>query len=181
MEENIGGRIIITEAQIKERIADLAAEISRDYEGLNPIIITVLRGAVYFMVDLTRQLTIPHSIDFLAISGYGPNPRSVGVRITKDLDQNIHGQHVLIVEDIVDTGLTLHYLTRTLRERGPASLKVCAFFDRAAQRIANLPLEYKGFEITDEWIVGYGLDYKEKWRNLNCVMSIAEIAKHKQR
>ncbi len=175
MEEHVGGRVIITEAQIRERIADLAAEISRDYEGLNPVIVTVLRGAVYFMVDLTRQLTIPHAIDFLAISGYGPSPRSGGVRITKDLDMNIENQHVLIVEDIVDTGLTLHYLCRALRERGTASLKLCACFDREAQRIANLSLDYRGFEIAEEWVVGYGLDYKEKWRNLNCVMSIAEL------
>lgn len=179
MEDHVGGKVIITEAQIKERIGELAAEISRDYEGLNPVIVTVLRGAVYFMVDLTRQLTIPHSIDFLAISGYGPNPRSGGVRITKDLDENIHDRHVLIVEDIVDTGLTLHYLSRALRERGPASLKVCACFDRAAQRIANQPLDYRGFEIDEEWVVGYGLDYKDQWRNLNCVMSVAELANPK--
>ena len=167
-------RIILTEEQIKSRVKDLAAEISADYEGLNPIVVAVLRGAVYFFVDLSRELSIPHSIDFLAISSYGAHPRVGGVKITKDLDLDIHGQHVLVVEDIIDTGLTLHYLIRALRERGPASLKVCALLDRSAQRIANLHLDYRGFEIEDEWVIGYGLDYKGQWRNLPCVMTVKE-------
>lgn len=171
MEKQCNGRIIITEDRIKKRIMELAKEISSDYEGLSPIIVTVLRGAVYFMVDLTRALSIPHTIDFLAISGYGPHPRSGGVRITKDLDMDVQGRHILIVEDIIDTGLTLHYLTRALRERGPASLKVCVCFDRSAQRIANLNIDYRGFEIDEDWVVGYGLDADEKWRNLPCVMT----------
>jgi len=174
MEGSHNGRIIITEEQIKKRIKELAAEISSDYEGLSPIIVTILRGAVYFMVDLTRALSIPHAIDFLAISGYGPYPRSGGVRITKDLDLDVHGQHVLIVEDIIDTGLTLHYLTRALKERGPASLKVCVCFDRSAQRIANLHIDYRGFEIAEDWVIGYGLDSKEKWRNLTYVKTVTE-------
>lgn len=174
MEASHNGRVIITEEQIKRRIADLAAEISSDYEGLSPIIVTILRGAVYFMVDLTRALTIPHAIDFLSISGYGPHPRSGGVRITKDLDLDVHCQHVLVVEDIIDTGLTLHYLTRALKERGPASLKVCVCFDRSAQRIANLHVDYRGFEIDDDWVIGYGLDSKERWRNLPYVRTLTE-------
>lgn len=172
MKEINKGRVILTEEQIKGRVGTLAAEISRDYEGLDPIVVTVLRGAVYFFVDLTRSLSIPHSIDFLAISSYGPHPRVGGVRITKDLDLDIHGRHVLIVEDIIDTGLTLHYLIRALRERGPASLKVCVFLDRTAQRIANLHVDYRGFEIEEEWVVGYGLDYGDKWRNLSYVVTM---------
>lgn len=168
------GQTVITEKEIKKRIAELAAEISADYQGLNPVIVTVLRGAVYFMVDLTRALTISHSIDFLAISGYGPHPRSGGVRITKDLDIDVQGKHVLIVEDIIDTGLTLHYLYRTLRERGPASLKVCVCFDRTAQRIADMHVDYRGFEIEADWVMGYGLDYKENWRNLLCVRTVTQ-------
>jgi hypoxanthine phosphoribosyltransferase len=149
----------------------LAAEISSDYEGLNPIN-TVLRGAVYFFVDLSRELSIPHSIDFLPISSYGPCPRTGVVRITKNMD--IHGQHVLVVEDIIDTGLTLHYLTRTLPERGPASLKVCTFLDRAVQRIAKLQVDYRGFQTDEEYLVGYGLDYKGKWMNLPYIMAVTE-------
>lgn len=174
--ESPKGKVILSEEEIKNRVRDMAREISADYEGLSPIIITVLRGAVYFFVDLSRSLSVQHSIDFLAISSYGPNPSSGVVRITKDLDLDIHGQHVLIVEDIIDTGLTLHYLTRTLRERGPASLKICTFFDRAAQRIAKLHIDYRGFEIEEEYLVGYGLDYKDRWRSLPYVIAVTEEA-----
>ncbi|HBT20794.1 MAG TPA: hypoxanthine phosphoribosyltransferase [Peptococcaceae bacterium] len=166
------GKIIIPEKEIRKRVEELAEQISRDYEGLNPIIITVLRGAVYFMVDLTRHLTIPHRIDFLAIASYGPATQTGVVRITKDLDLDIHNEHVLILEDIVDTGLTLHYLLRILKERGPASIKICAFLDRAAQRIANLNIDYKGFEIGEDFVVGYGLDREEKYRNLPYIMAV---------
>lgn len=168
------GKVLFSETEIKNRVKSLAQEISADYEGLTPILITVLRGAVYFLVDLSRELTIPHAIDFLGISGYGPYTQTGVVRITKDLDMDIHGQHVLIIEDIVDTGLTLHYLIRSLKERGPASLKTCTFLDRSAQRIADLHIDYCGFEINDEFVVGYGLDHGEKLRNLHYVMRIEE-------
>jgi hypoxanthine phosphoribosyltransferase len=170
----VKGKIIISKEELNSRVKSLAGEISADYEGLNPVIITVLRGAVYFFVDLSRELSIPHSIDFLAISSYGPCPGTGVVRITKDLEVDIHGQHVLLVEDIIDTGLTLHYLIRTLRERGPASLKVCTFLDRPVQRIAKLQVDYRGFETDEEYLVGYGLDYKGKWRNLPYIMAVTE-------
>lgn len=127
--DSIEGKVVLNEAEIRSRVKDLAREISADYEGLTPILVAVLRGAVFFLVDLSRELTVPHAIDFLGISGYGPRTQTGVVRITKDLDMDIHERHVLIVEDIVDTGLTLHYLTRSLRERGPASLKTCTFLD----------------------------------------------------
>ncbi|NLO90020.1 MAG: hypoxanthine phosphoribosyltransferase [Clostridia bacterium] len=168
------GKIIISEEEIQGKVRELAGQISKDYEGLNPIIITVLRGAVYFMVDLTRYLTIPHRIDFLAISSYGPAAQTGGVRITKDLDLDIHDEHVLILEDIVDTGLTLHYLLRILKERGPASIKICTFLDRAAQRIADLHIDYRGFEVGEAFVVGYGLDRDEKFRNLQYIMAVEE-------
>ena len=168
------GKVVLNEAEIRSRVKALAREISADYEGLTPILVAVLRGAVFFLVDLSRELTVPHTIDFLGISGYGPRTQTGVVRITKDLDMDIHERHVLIVEDIVDTGLTLHYLTRSLRERGPASLKTCTFLDRSAQRIADLHIDYKGFEIDEEYVVGYGLDYEEKWRSLKHVVAIKE-------
>ena len=172
--DSIEGKVVLNEAEIRSRVKDLAREISADYEGLTPILVAVLRGAVFFLVDLSRELTVPHAIDFLGISGYGPRTQTGVVRITKDLDMDIHERHVLIVEDIVDTGLTLHYLTRSLRERGPASLKTCTFLDRSAQRIADLHIDYKGFEIDDEYVVGYSLDYEEKWRSLKHVVAIKE-------
>lgn len=172
--DSIEGKVVLNEAEIRSRVKALAREISADYEGLTPILVAVLRGAVFFLVDLSRELTVPHAIDFLGISGYGPRTQTGVVRITKDLDMDIHERHVLIVEDIVDTGLTLHYLTRSLRERGPASLKTCTFLDRSAQRIADLHIDYKGFEINDEYVVGYGLDYEEKWRSLKHVVAIKE-------
>jgi len=165
-------RIIFSQEEIDARVGELAKEISEDYKGLNPIIVTVLRGAVYFMVDLTRRLTISHRLDFLAISSYGPSTQTGVVRITKDLDMDIHDQHVLVIEDIVDTGLTLHYLLRILKERGPASIKICTFLDRAAQRIADLHIDYRGFEVTDVFVVGYGLDRNERYRNLPYIMAL---------
>ena len=174
MVDVIEGRVLFTQGEIEARVRALAREISSDYKGLNPVIVTVLRGAVYFLVDLTRNLSIPHRLDFLSISAYGPSTQTGAVRIIKDLEMDIHNEHVLVVEDIVDTGLTLHYLIRSLRERGPASLKVCTFLDRAAQRIADLHIDYSGFEIGDEFVVGYGLDNNESFRNLSHVIALEE-------
>ena len=168
------GKLMCTEEDIKLRVGVLAGQISNDYKDLNPVIVTVLRGAVYFMVDLTRKLTIPHKIDFLGISSYGPHAKTGVVKITKDLDIDIHDEHVLIIEDIVDTGLTLHYLIRTMKERGPASVKVCAFLDRVTHRIADLHIDYRGFEVSESFVVGYGLDSNEEYRNLNYVIALDE-------
>ena len=144
-----------------------------DYKGLNPVIITVLRGAVYFLLTFPVNCQYLTQLTFSLFPVTDPAPGQV-VRITKDLEVDIHGQHVLLVEDIIDTGLTLHYLIRTLRERGPASLKVCTFLDRPVQRIAKLQVDYRGFETDEEYLVGYGLDYKGKWRNLPYIMAVTE-------
>lgn len=171
MEDIPEGKVIFSSDEVKQRVKELAHQISADYKDLNPIIVTVLRGAVYFMVDLTREISVDHRLDFLGITSYGPATQSGVVKITKDLDFDINDQHVLIIEDIIDTGLTLHYLLRILRERGPASIKVCTFLDRAAQRIADLDIDYRGFEVIDEFVVGYGLDQHEKYRNLLHVLA----------
>jgi hypoxanthine phosphoribosyltransferase len=157
--------ILIEEARIKERIRELGSEISKDYRGKELVVICVLKGAVYFAVDLTRELSIPFILDFIAISSYGSSSFGV-VRITKDLDINIAEKDVLVVEDIVDTGLTLSYLLRNLSVRNPTSLKVCTLLDCPARRIVDVPLDYKGFEIPNVFVVGYGLDYRENFRSL---------------
>lgn len=166
MEDDIA-EVFISEEQIQQRVRELGAMISRDYAGQPPVLVGVLRGVVIFMADLLRAINIPVAVDFMAISRYGPTPETGGVvRLIKDLEESIEGRHVLFVEDIVDTGLTLNYLLRNLRGRGPASLEVCVLFDRPHHRLIDIDIAYKGFEIGDEFIVGYGLDYKEKYRNL---------------
>lgn len=161
------GEILFSEGQIAGRIKELGQAISRDYAGRDLVLAGVLRGAAFFLVDLVRAITIPVAIDFIAISSYGPGSRASGVvRIVKDLEEEIAGRDLLVVEDIVDTGLTLGYLLRILRERGPASLKVCTFLDRAVRRIVDPPIEYRGFEVPDKFVVGYGLDYQQRYRNL---------------
>jgi hypoxanthine phosphoribosyltransferase len=161
------GRIILSEADIQGRVAELAAQISEDYAGRNPLLIGVLRGVVFFMSDLLRAITIPVRLDFIAISRYDPLGRGKGpVRLVKDLEETIEGQHLIFVEDVIDTGLTLSYLLRLLRARGPASIEVCTLFNKPARRLANIPLKYKGFDIPDRFVVGYGLDYREAYRHL---------------
>ncbi len=161
------GEILFSEGQIAGRIKELGQAISRDYAGRDLVLAGVLRGAAFFLVDLARALTIPVATDFIAISSYGPGSRASGVvRIVKDLEEEIAGRDLLVVEDIVDTGLTLGYLLRILRERGPASLKVCTFLDRAVRRIVDPPIAYRGFEVPDKFVVGYGLDYQQRYRNL---------------
>ncbi len=157
-------RVLLTEEQIKARVAELGRQISQDYAGTQPVLIGVLKGVVCFMADLMRQISLPLSLEFMSISYFG-NEAS-GVRITKDLDRDIKGRHVLMVEDIVDTGMTLNYLLNYLATRQPASLKVCTLLDKKVRRIVDVPLHYVGFEIPDEFVVGYGLDYMEKYRNL---------------
>jgi len=161
------GRIILSEADIQGCVAELAAQISADYAGRNPLLIGVLRGVVFFMSDLLRAITIPVRLDFIAISRYGAQGSSKGpVRLVKDLEETIEGQHLVFVEDVIDTGLTLSYLLRLLRARGPASIEVCTLFNKPAHRLTNIPLKYKGFDLPDRFIVGYGLDYREAYRHL---------------
>jgi len=158
--------VLLTEQQIQQRVRGLGAAISADYAGLDPLLVGVLRGVVLFMADLMRAVSIPFGIDFLAITPYGAQAGPGQVRLLKDLETSIEGRHVLFVEDMVDTGLTLHTLLRMLRERQPASLHVCTLFDKPRLRLVKLPLRYVGFELPDRYVVGYGLDYRQRYRNL---------------
>ncbi len=159
--------ILVDETTLRERVDALAAEISEDYEGRELLIVGVLKGAVFFIADLMRALTVPCELDFMAISSYGAASDSSGVvRILKDLDISIENRDVLIVEDIVDSGLTLSYLRRTLEARRPASLEVCALLTKPARRQIDVPVRYVGFEIPNHFVVGYGLDFSERYRNL---------------
>jgi len=161
------GEVLIDEDRLQERIRELGQELSRDYEGRELLLVGVLKGAVFFMADLMRNLTIPCEIDFMAISSYGDSTDSSGVvRILKDLDINIEGRDVLIVEDIIDSGLTLSYLMRNLEARGPASLEICSLLTKPERREADVPVRYIGFEIPNRFVIGYGLDFAERYRNL---------------
>ena len=157
--------ILFSEAQIKERLQYLAQQISQDYVDRRLVLVSILRGSVFFATDLARLIDQPLSMDFLSISSYGEGSEGV-VRITKDLEENIAGKDVLVIEDIVDTGFTLKYLLRTLGGRNPKSLEVCTLLDRRARRIIDIDLKYVGFEIPDKFVVGYGLDYRQRYRNL---------------
>jgi hypoxanthine phosphoribosyltransferase len=162
------GGILITKEKISTRVNELAAEIQKDH-GVDPVLLVgVLKGSVVFLSDLMRYMpSIPVELDFLAVSSYGSSTQSSGiVRITKDLDEEITGRKVLVVEDIVDTGLTLHYLLNILRERSPKTLGVCTLLDKPDRRRVSVDITYRGFEIPDEFVVGYGLDYSGRWRNL---------------
>jgi hypoxanthine phosphoribosyltransferase len=161
------GEVLIDEAALRQRVAALGEEISSDYDGRDVLLVGVLKGAVFFMADLMRELALPCEIDFMAISSYGEGTDSSGVvRILKDLDSNITGRHVLVVEDIIDTGLTLSYLMRNLSAREPASLEVCALLVKHGRRESDVPVKYVGFEIPNRFVVGYGLDFAERYRNL---------------
>jgi hypoxanthine phosphoribosyltransferase len=157
--------ILFTEPRIQTRIGDLAREITDDYKDAKLVLVSILRGSVFFATDLARKIDLPLSMDFLSISSYGEDSEGV-VRITKDLEENIAGKDVLLIEDIVDTGFTLKYLLRTLAGRNPKTLEVCTLLDRKARRIIDLDLKYIGFEIPDKFVVGYGLDYRQRYRNL---------------
>ena len=160
-------QILIEEDALHTRIAELGEEISADYAGRDLLLIGVLKGAVFFMADLMRRLVVPCEIDFMAISSYGASTDSSGVvRILKDLDINIEGRHVLVVEDIIDSGLTLQYLIRNLEAREPASLEVCALLTKPARREIDIDVRYVGFEIPNQFVIGYGLDFAERYRNL---------------
>jgi hypoxanthine phosphoribosyltransferase len=167
------GEVLFSAEQIAARIGEMGAAISRDYTGRDLVLAGVLRGAAFFLVDLARALSIPATVDFIAIAGYGPSSKASGVvRIVKDLEEEIADRHLLVVEDIVDTGLTLGYLLRILRERGPATLQVCTLLDRPVRRIVDPPIAYRGFEIPDTFVVGYGLDYRQQYRNLPFIATL---------
>ncbi len=160
-------KILIDQEELQQRIAELGKEISRDYKGKDLLLICVLKGAVLFMSDLVQNIDIPLEMDFMAVSSYGNSTQSSGVvRILKDLDSSIEGKHLLIVEDIVDSGLTLSYLMELLKGRGVESIKVCSLLEKAGRRKAEVNIDYIGFQVPDEFVVGYGLDYAEKYRNL---------------
>ena len=164
------GEVLVTEEDLERRVAELGAEITRDYRGRDLILIGVLKGAVPFIADLMRSLEIDCEVDFMAVSSYGSSTDSSGVvRILKDLDATIEGRDVLLVEDIIDSGLTLHYLMKNLRARSPASLEVCALLTKPERRRIDLPIRYVGFEIPNVFAIGYGLDYGQRYRNLRHV------------
>lgn len=159
--------VLITADQLQARIAELGQQIATDYAHDSPLLVGVLKGAVVFMVDLARRINLPVEIDFMAVSSYGASTQSTGVvRILKDLDCAIDRRHVLVVEDIIDTGLTLRYLLENLRDRRPSSIRVCSLLRKQKARGTAPPIDYLGFEIPDQFVVGYGLDYAEKYRNL---------------
>ncbi len=159
--------VLLTEEQIRQRARELGQQISADYKGQDLLLVCVLKGAITFLADLMREITIPHAIDFMAISSYGASTESSGVvRILKDLDSNIEGRNVLIVEDIIDTGRTLSYITRNLRTRRPKSLRICTLLSKPSRREIEIPLHYVGFEIPNKFVIGYGLDFAEIYRSL---------------
>ncbi len=169
------GSVVVDAQALAERIRQLAAAISSDYAGRVPLLVGVLKGAVFFVSDLMRALEVPCEVDFMAVASYGDATSSSGVvRILKDLDRPIEGRDVLVVEDIVDSGLTLSYLLRTLRARGPASLEVCALLTKPERRKIDLPIRYVGFEIPDRFVIGYGLDFAERFRNLPFIAELEE-------
>ncbi len=159
--------ILIDEQQIKEKCAELGQAISRDYMGKSPILVTVLKGAVVFLADIIRCIDIPIELDFMVISSYGSGTRSPGnIKIVKDIDISLEGKDILIIEDILDSGQTLFHLTQMFKERNPASIKICTLLDKPSRRKADIKSDYVGFEVPDEFVVGYGLDYDERYRNL---------------
>jgi hypoxanthine phosphoribosyltransferase len=174
MPESTQGEILVPSEALQRRVRELGAEISRDYEGRELLLVCVLKGAVLFLSDLMRAITVPCEVDFMAVASYGDSTDSSGVvRILKDLDAPIEGRDVLIVEDIVDSGLTLQYLMRSLRARNPRSLEVCALLTKPARRKAEVGAKYVGFEIENRFVIGYGLDHAEKYRNLPYVAALS--------
>ena len=175
--ERAVGEILIDEETLAARVAELGVEVSSDYQGRDLLLIGVLKGAVFFMADLMRHLTVPCEVDFMAISSYGDSTDSSGiVRILKDLDINIEGRDVLVVEDIIDSGLTLSYLMRNLESREPATLEVCALLTKPDRREMEVPVRYVGFEIPNRFVIGYGLDFGERYRNLPYVAVLSDDA-----
>ena len=169
------GEVLVEAEDLQRRVTELAAEVSRDYADKDLVLIGVLKGAVFFVADLMRSLEVPCELDFMAVTSYGSATDSSGVvRILKDLDGSIEGRDALIVEDIIDSGLTLHYLLRNLRARNPASLEVCALLTKPERRRVDLPIKYVGFEIPNRFAIGYGLDHDQRYRNLDYVAALEE-------
>lgn len=165
MEEKVS--VLLSEEEVDKRIKEIGMQISKDYEGKNIHLICVLKGGVFFMCELAKRIDVPVSMDFMAISSYGADTKSSGIiKIIKDLDESITGKDVLVVEDIVDSGRTLSYLLEMLKDRKPNSLKLCTLLDKPDRRVVDVPVDYTGFQIPDEFVVGYGLDYAQKYRNL---------------
>ncbi|MEG1931635.1 MAG: hypoxanthine phosphoribosyltransferase [Pygmaiobacter sp.] len=159
--------VLLSEEELRAKVAEMGAQITADYRGKKLLLVTVLKGAVVFLTDLMRQIDLPAEIEFMVVSSYGSGVKSSGVvKIVKDLDTEIAGRDVLIVEDILDTGITLEYLTGLLRDRNPASIKIATLLDKPARRKGNITADYVGFSIPDEFVIGYGLDYDETYRNL---------------
>ena len=158
--------VLISKEEIANKVAEIASQLDKDYEGKNPLMICILKGSVLFFADIVRAMTIPLEIDFMAISSYGQGATSGIVKLVKDLDRSIENRHIVIVEDIIDTGNTLYYLKRMLNERHPSSIKICALLDKFERREANISVDYKAFDIRNEFVVGYGLDYAQNYRNL---------------
>jgi len=159
--------VLLTGEQIQARVGELGAQLGADYAGRDPVLVSVLKGSIVFLADLVRRMEIPLSIDLMEVSSYGASTESSGqVRILKDLSMAIDGRDVIVVEDIIDTGLTLNYLLRYLHEKGPASIRICCLLDKPARRLADISIDYRGFSIPDRFVIGYGLDYDERYRNL---------------
>ena len=160
-------KVLLSEEELHTRVAELGAQLSRDYEGKNLLMVSVLKGSVVFMADLMRAISQPAEIDFMVVSSYGSGVKSSGVvKIVKDLDINLEGKDILIVEDILDSGMTLDYIKGMLLDRNPASIRICTLLDKPTRRKADLQADYVGFTVPDEFVVGYGLDYDERYRNL---------------
>ena len=165
MEDRI--RVLLSEKEVNQKISEIAEQISRDYEGKSIHLICILKGGVFFTCELAKRLTVPVSLDFMSVSSYGDDTKSSGVvRIVKDLDEPLTDLHVLIVEDIIDSGRTLSYLVKELGERKPAGIRLCTLLDKPERRVTDVKVDYVGFNIPDEFVVGYGLDYAQKYRNL---------------
>ncbi|HEX9635006.1 MAG TPA: hypoxanthine phosphoribosyltransferase [Candidatus Limnocylindria bacterium] len=159
--------VLLSGERIQARVAELGAQLATDYAGRDPVLVSVLKGSIVFLADLVRQMEIPLSIDLMEVSSYGASTESSGqVRILKDLSMAIDGRDVIVVEDIIDTGLTLNYLLRYLHDKGPASIRICCLLDKPARRLADITIDYRGFTIPDRFVIGYGLDYDERYRNL---------------
>ena len=159
--------VLFSEQQLADKVAELGARISADYEDKNPLVVSVLKGSYVFMADLTRKITIPCNVDFMAVSSYGAGTKTTGeVQIIKDIGSKIDGRHLIIVEDILDSGVTLSFLMKILKARGAASIRLCTLLSKPERRKVDVPVDYLGFEIPDTFVVGYGLDYAEKYRNL---------------
>ena len=167
--------VLVSEEELKAKVAELGAQISRDYEGKNLVLVSILKGSVVFMADLMRAVSIPCSIDFMVVSSYGKGTESSGqVKIIKDLDTNIEGKDVIIVEDILDSGITLSNLIRLLRQRHPASIRICTLFDKPERHKVEIKVDYQGLEVPNEFIVGYGFDYDQEGRNLRDIYTLVE-------